>query len=124
MCCVRSRCSCKQGLWYSSPVWQLVSALILLFVFPTLKHISPESIYTGHVAGVPAGGDVLRQQDGEGVAAGQGERVLRPPVVRGQGWPLAVIAADIDNLQQLEERSRLVKGTIHLFRVSLFPVQR
>ena len=99
---MRSRCSCKQGLWYSSPVWQLVSALILLFVFPTLKHISTESIYTlhGRVAGVPARGDVLRQQDGEGVAAGQGERVLRPPVVRGQGWPLAVIAADIDNLQQ------------------------
>ena len=74
----------------------------------TQTHFARKYLH-GRVAGVPAGGDVLRQQDGEGVAAGQGERVLRPPVVRGQGWPLAVIAAAA---VQLEERSRLVKGTI------------
>ena len=83
-------------------------------------------IYTGHVAGVPAGGDVLRQQDGEGVAAVQDQRLLRAPVVRGQGWPLAVIAADIDNLQQCSAVRREEPSSLrnHLFRMSLFPVQR
>ena len=92
----------------------------------TQTHFDRKYLHRGHVAGVPAGGDVLRQQDGEGVAAVQDQRLLRAPVVRGQGWPLAVIAADIDNLQQCSAVRREEPSSLrnHLFRMSLFPVQR